>query len=73
MSQGLIVCLDPAVPVINSGLVECSDTSTPYISPVLYGLADLAWSDVSLLVGALLTSCALAVGFNLLGHMFIKR
>ena len=73
MSQGLIGCIDPGVPVINSGLVECSNASTPFISPVLYGLSDLSWSDVSLLVGALLTSCVLAYTFNLLGKMFFSR
>lgn len=37
------------------------------------GLEDLAWSDVSLLIAALMTAVALAASFNLVGSFMWGR
>lgn len=49
---------------------QCSGGSIPSSSPISMGLSDLAWSDVSLLIGSLLLSCCIAYGWNLIGKMF---
>jgi hypothetical protein len=55
--------------------IKCTDgtnLSPPVSVPVTMGLQDLAWSDVSLLIGALILSCSLAIGFNILAKMFYR-
>lgn len=76
--DAIISCAGDAIPTMGKqGLdpwygFQCSDGSVPVTSPVQVGLADLAWSDVSLLIGSLLLSCCIAVGWNLIGKMFYR-
>lgn len=75
--DAIIVCAGSATPVlVKAGLAnyyafQCSDGSIPGTAPMgAVGLSDLAWSDASLLVSALLTACVLATCWNILGKMF---
>lgn len=74
----VLSCPDGQIPITHKqGLnvdwgVNCDGGGTPTTSPITIGLSDLAWSDVSLLIGALLLTCCVAVGFNLLGKMFFR-
>ncbi|MDR4520012.1 MAG: hypothetical protein R3E36_05350 [Nitrosomonas sp.] len=52
--------------------IKCSDSTVPQFSPVYSGLSELPWSDVTLLIGALLLSCSIAAGINLLTRMFYR-
>ena len=73
--RAVIECPDPEFPALQGTqatgyVMVCSDGSVPTTSPVLSGLAELEWSDVSLLVGALLLSATLATAYNILSKMF---
>ncbi len=76
MSNAYVHCVPPADPVLvdtGSGFtIACSDNSIPQFLPVLSGLADLAWSDVNTLIGALLLSCTIAASWNIIGKMFYR-
>lgn len=52
--------------------IKCTDFSAPQIVAVDLGLSELPWSDVTLLIGALLLSCSIAAGINLLTRMFYR-
>jgi hypothetical protein len=52
--------------------IKCSDSSVPQFVPVYSGLGELPWADVTLLIGALLLSCSIATGINLLTRMFYR-
>lgn len=82
MSQFVAVC-PPGAPLTfyQKGLnpccyVYCNDGTTagviPTSSPVSMGLQDLAWSDVNLLIGALLLSVCIAAGWNILSKLFYR-
>ncbi len=51
---------------------RCADASVPQAVPVTMGLSDLAWSDVSLLISALLLSACIAAGWNILYKLFYR-
>lgn len=73
--RAVIECPDPQYPVLDGVpltgyVIKCSGGSAPTTSPVLSGLAELDWSDVSILIGALLLSATLATAFNILSKMF---
>ncbi len=53
--------------------IQCSGGSVPSSAPISLGLGDLAWSDATLLAAALITACALATCFNMLGNLFFRR
>jgi len=76
MANAFIACTPPAEQILvdtGSGhTIGCSDLTTPYLTPVLGGLNDLAWNDANLLVVALLTSCCIAVGWNIVGKVFYR-
>lgn len=77
--DAIIVCAGSAVPtLVKAGLasyyaVQCSDGSVPGTAPMgAVGLSDLAWSDVTLLISALLLSCCMAAGWNILYKLFYR-
>lgn len=66
--RGAVVCPGAEIPEFDlGGFVVCSGSSAPIFSVENMGLEDLAWSDVSLLIAALLSAVALAAAFNLVG------
>jgi len=76
--DAIVSCVGDAIPVLSKPGLQpfygftCSDGSVPVTSPVSLGLSDLAWSDVSLLISALLLSACLAAGWNLLYKLFYR-
>lgn len=75
--RAIITCPDPENPVFVAGTngyeIQCSGTATPALEAVFYGLGSLQWEDVSLLIGALLLSCTIATGYNILANAFGRR
>jgi hypothetical protein len=67
-----ISCTNNQIPIVERGIITCPTGNDLVIVPILSGLADLPWSDVMLLVGALLVSASLATGFNILAKMFYR-
>lgn len=51
---------------------QCSDGSIPQAVPVTMGLSDLAWSDVSALIAALMLAACLAAGWSILYKLFYR-
>lgn len=58
----------PQVPFnITPPLIACDFPASGVL-----GLSTLPWSDVSLLISALILSCSLAVGFNIISKQFYR-
>lgn len=76
MATAFISCASPAIPsLVNSGTgyeIVCSDSSIPSLVPAAIGLSDLAWTDVFLLISAVLLSACLATGWNMIGKLFYR-
>jgi hypothetical protein len=78
--DAIIVCSGSAVPTLvkTSGLstiygVQCSDGSTPGTAAMgAVGLSGLDWSDVTLLISAVLLSACIAAGWNILYKLFYR-
>lgn len=65
-------CPEPEFPVNVRGIPACSNGGEFYFTPIMSGLGDLDWNDVSLLIGALLLSATIATGWNILAKMFYR-
>jgi hypothetical protein len=66
--RAAVYCPADQVPEFSTGSIICSGGGSPSFV-VDSGLGVLAWSDVALLMGALLVSVALAAGYSLIGSM----
>ncbi|MFZ2884189.1 MULTISPECIES: hypothetical protein [Nitrosomonas] len=51
----------------------CQSSIAPVAVPMVNGLSDLSWTDVTALIGALLLCCAAAASYNLLFSMFNRK
>lgn len=75
--RAIVTCPDPEQPQFIAGTngyeIICSGSAVPNLEAVFYGLGDLTWNDVSLLIGALLLSCTIAASYNLLAGLFNRR
>ena len=72
--RGTISCPGAEVPVFDAGgLVTCSGASAPFFVGDSPGLGDLAWSDVSILLGAVLVSFATAAAWQMVGSFMWGR
>ena len=72
--RGAIYCSGDEVPQFGAaGLVECSGGSAPQFVGELPGLGDLAWSDVTLLLGAVLLVFSVAAAWQMLSSFMWGR
>ena len=72
--KGAISCPGAEVPEFDAGgLVVCSGASAPIFVGEAPGLGDLAWSDVSLLLGAVLVAFSIASAWQMVGSFMWGR
>ncbi|MDR4513153.1 hypothetical protein [Nitrosomonas sp.] len=67
-----ISCPPPDYPIVDRGTIQCTNNNTLTLEPIFSGIGDLAWSDVSILIGALFLSASIATAWNILGKMFYR-
>lgn len=64
--RAVLICPDPEYPIIYRGQPACSGGAQVDTAPYFTGMSNLSWGDTSLLIGALLLSCAIAAGYNII-------